>query len=142
MSAYGGLQSDGKINQSGSSSFRPSLGGYNPVLEITGAAGGMPTTLCWGINPQPTICGRSRRLLPYNSIALGTTIDSLITGAQVEIIDNPEHREIIVAMPPEAKLFFRSTKRIPKENIKIILDLIKLSVKEIDAPAQKRKKRL
>ena len=76
------------------------------------------------------------------AIALGTTIDSLITGAQVEIIDNPEHREILEAMPPEAKLFFRSTKRIPKDNIKIVLDLIKLSVREIDAPAQKRKKRL
>jgi len=76
------------------------------------------------------------------AVALNTTIDSLIQGTKVEIIDNPEHREIIEAMPPEAKLFFRSTKRIPKENVKIILDLIKLSVKEIDAPAKKRKKRL
>ena len=74
--------------------------------------------------------------------ALNTSMDSLVAGAQVEMIDNPEIREIIQAMPPEAKLFFRSTKRIPKENVKIVLDLIKLSVKEIDAPAQKRKKRL
>ncbi len=71
------------------------------------------------------------------AIALGTTIDSLITGTKVEIIDNPEHREILKSMPPEAKLFFRSTKRIPKENVKIILDLIKLSIKEIDRPPKK-----
>ena len=74
------------------------------------------------------------------AIALGTTIDSVITGTKVEIIDNPEHREILKAMPPEAKLFFRSTKQIPKENVKIILDLIKLSIKEIDGPPKKIKK--
>ncbi len=72
--------------------------------------------------------------------ALNTTIDSLIAGTEVEIIDNPEHRKIIEAMPPEAKLFFGSTDRIPPENVKVILDMIKLIVKEIDVPAKKRKK--
>ncbi len=75
------------------------------------------------------------------AIALGTTIDSLITGTQVEIIDNPEIRRIIKAMPPEAKLFFESMDRIPPENVKLILDLIKLIVKEIDAPAKKKKRK-
>jgi transcriptional regulator with XRE-family HTH domain len=74
------------------------------------------------------------------AIALETTIDSLITGTKVEIIDNPEHRAILKSMPPEAKLFFRSTKGIPKENVKIILDLIKLSIKEIDRPPNKMTK--
>lgn len=75
------------------------------------------------------------------AVALNTSMDSLVLGVDIEIIDSPEIREIMVAMPPEAKLFFRSTKRIPKENVKIILDLIKLSVREIEAPAKKRKKR-
>ncbi len=72
--------------------------------------------------------------------ALDMTIDSLIAGIRVEIVDSPEIREIIEAMPPEAKLFFRSTKRIPKENVKVILDMIKLSIKEIDAPPKKIRK--
>ncbi len=72
--------------------------------------------------------------------AFECSMDTLVAGENIKTIDNPEIQEMVDVMPPEAKLFFRSTDQIPMENVKVILDLIRISVKEIDASVKKRKK--
>jgi len=63
--------------------------------------------------------------------ALGTTIDSLIAGTEVEIIDSPEIRQIIEAMPPEAKLFFKLKSKIPKKNVELLIERMKLELEDL-----------
>jgi transcriptional regulator with XRE-family HTH domain len=66
------------------------------------------------------------------AVALGTTIDSLIASTEVEIVDNPEIRQIVEAMPLEAKLFFKLKEKIPPQNVELIIERMKLELKDLE----------
>ncbi len=95
-------------------------------------------------NISDIINGKAKNIEWYTLFVIAEafecSMDTLVAGAGMKGIDDSEIREIVDSIPPEAKLFFRSTDLIPKENVKVILDLIRISVKDIDASAKKRKK--
>ena len=76
------------------------------------------------------LIGRSKRIEWFTlyrlAKGLGCLMEDIIEGGELGVIDNPEVRQLLDAMPSEAKLFFRNIKHIPNDDVEMIIKMMKI----------------
>jgi transcriptional regulator with XRE-family HTH domain len=76
------------------------------------------------------LAGKARQMEWYTlyrlAKGLNCPMEDLIEGGQTKIIDNPDLRRLVDAMPSGAKAFFRASGVIPKDDIDAVIKIMEI----------------
>ena len=74
------------------------------------------------------------------SKGLGCTMEEIIEGADINVIDDPDIRRIVGNMPPEAKAFFRLTRNLPPDDVEAVIRIMKAIVDKYHGDGSSKRK--